>query len=147
MVAVDHAGRSAPIRCGVLPAGQAAAVAQSLLTSSGFAARALLQPQARSCVDTLGDCTAVLSTGATARDLDLLRAAPSEDVTFVGWSYGARLGVHYASRFPDRVRALVLDGPPDPQAAFDDMIGRSPCVAEPMPLYLVEGRVPEGDAC
>jgi pimeloyl-ACP methyl ester carboxylesterase len=37
-------------------------------------------------------------------------------LTFVGWSYGARLGAHYAHLFPHRVRALVLDGPPDPQA-------------------------------
>jgi pimeloyl-ACP methyl ester carboxylesterase len=45
------------------------------------------------------------------------RAALGEDVvTFVGWSYGAWLGAHYAYLFPARVRALVLDGPPDLQA-------------------------------
>ncbi|MGE5830982.1 MAG: alpha/beta fold hydrolase [Micromonosporaceae bacterium] len=44
-----------------------------------------------------------------ARDLDLLRAALGGDVlAFAGWSYGARLGAHYAHLFPDRVRALVL---------------------------------------
>jgi pimeloyl-ACP methyl ester carboxylesterase len=111
-------GRSAPIRCGVLLADQATAATPSLLTDSGFAAAmARLQAQARSCVDALGDRTAAFSTDATARDVDLLWAALGEDVvTFVGWSYGARLGSLYAHLFPARVRALVLDGPPDPQA-------------------------------
>jgi hypothetical protein len=81
-------GRSAPIRCRVLPADQATAATPSLLTASGFAtAMTPLQAPAQSCVDALGDRTAAFSADATARDLDLLRAALGEDVvTFVGWS-------------------------------------------------------------
>jgi pimeloyl-ACP methyl ester carboxylesterase len=144
-------GRSAPIRCRVLPADQATAAALSLLTASGFAtAMTLLQAQAQAQV-----------------------GAP---------------GARYARLFPVRVRALVLDGPPDPQAmrgsvvesqiavlaspeawpflALRDTVTASPVlvmtteadpptphsggvaiVAEHVTLYLVELRVPGGRAC
>ena len=112
-------GQSSPIRCGDLPAQVEAAPLPDLLTESGFAlATTLLQARVRACVDALGDRASAFSTDATARDLDLLRAAVGDDaLTFIGWSYGARLGAHYAHLFPDRVRALVLDAPPDPLAA------------------------------
>lgn len=46
-----------------------------------------------------------------ARDIDRLRARLGEDtISFVGYSYGTRIGVAYADLFPDRLRALVLDG-------------------------------------
>lgn len=53
----------------------------------------------------------LLGTNNAARDLDLVRAALGDDrLTYVGFSYGTRLGTTYAELFPDRVRALVLDG-------------------------------------
>ncbi len=70
-----------------------------------------------SCARQLGDDAGAFGTDAVARDLDLLRhALGDERLTYVGWSYGARLGAHYAHLFPERVRALVLDAPPDPDA-------------------------------
>ncbi|NQY58073.1 MAG: alpha/beta fold hydrolase [Ilumatobacteraceae bacterium] len=52
-----------------------------------------------------------VGTNNAARDLDVLRAALGDDqLTYVGFSYGTRLGATYAELFPDRVRALVLDG-------------------------------------
>ena len=52
-----------------------------------------------------------VGTNNAARDLDLLRAALGDErLTYVGYSYGTRLGSTYAELFPDRVRALVLDG-------------------------------------
>jgi pimeloyl-ACP methyl ester carboxylesterase len=58
-----------------------------------------------------------MSTADVARDLDLLReAVGDEGLTFVGYSYGSYLGVTYANLFPDRVRALVIDGVLDPIA-------------------------------
>jgi pimeloyl-ACP methyl ester carboxylesterase len=52
-----------------------------------------------------------LGTNSAARDLDALRAALGDDqLSYVGFSYGTRLGATYAELFPDRVRALVLDG-------------------------------------
>ncbi|WP_028922618.1 alpha/beta fold hydrolase [Pseudonocardia acaciae] len=51
-----------------------------------------------------------LGTRETARDLDLIRAVLGDPkLTYVGYSYGTRLGAAYAQAFPDRVRAMVLD--------------------------------------
>ena len=50
-----------------------------------------------------------------ARDLDVLRAAVGDaKLTFAGHSYGSFLGATYANLFPQRVRAIVLDGVLDP---------------------------------
>lgn len=58
---------------------------------------------------------AYLSTDAVVRDLDLLRqAVGDEGLTYLGFSYGTLIGAFYAERFPDRIRALVLDGAVDP---------------------------------
>ena len=52
-----------------------------------------------------------VGTNNAARDLDALREAlGDEQLSYVGFSYGTRLGATYAELFPDRVRALVLDG-------------------------------------
>ncbi|MBM3679052.1 MAG: alpha/beta hydrolase, partial [Actinobacteria bacterium] len=58
-----------------------------------------------------------LGTANAARDLDRLRAALGDDrLTYLGFSYGTRLGSVYAHLFPRRVRALVLDGAVTPSA-------------------------------
>jgi pimeloyl-ACP methyl ester carboxylesterase len=58
-----------------------------------------------------------LSTANSARDLDLLRRAVGErKLTYFGESYGTFLGATYANLFPDRVRAMALDGNVDPRA-------------------------------
>jgi pimeloyl-ACP methyl ester carboxylesterase len=47
--------------------------------------------------------------------MDRIRAAlGDEKLTYLGFSYGSYLGAKYAAAFPDRVRALVLDGAVDP---------------------------------
>ncbi|ASU78054.1 alpha/beta hydrolase [Actinopolyspora erythraea] len=52
-----------------------------------------------------------VGTDSVARDMDVLRAAlGDEELTYLGYSYGTRLGAEYAERFPERVRAMVLDG-------------------------------------
>ena len=56
-----------------------------------------------------------LSTDAVARDLDRIRASVGDDkLTYLGFSYGTLIGVTYADRFPDRIRAMALDGAIDP---------------------------------
>ena len=58
-----------------------------------------------------------MSTANVARDLDALRAAVGDEaLTYVGYSYGSFLGVTYANLFPNRIRALVVDGVLDPIA-------------------------------
>jgi pimeloyl-ACP methyl ester carboxylesterase len=49
------------------------------------------------------------------RDLERLRIALGDErLSYVGYSYGTYLGAAYAQIHPDRVRAVVLDGPVDP---------------------------------
>ncbi|MBB6120867.1 alpha/beta fold hydrolase [Nocardiopsis algeriensis] len=56
-----------------------------------------------------------MGTADVARDMDVLRALlGDEKLTYVGASYGTHIGAEYADQFPDRVRALVLDGAVDP---------------------------------
>ncbi len=71
---------------------------------------------AADCRMTSGDRFAHASTANVARDMDLLRqAVGDEELTYMGYSYGTALGATYSSLFPDRVRALALDGALPPE--------------------------------
>ncbi len=66
---------------------------------------------ARRCGEVSGDLLSHISTADTARDLDALRAAVGDrKLTYAGLSYGTLIGQTYANLFPDRVRAMMLDG-------------------------------------
>jgi pimeloyl-ACP methyl ester carboxylesterase len=71
---------------------------------------------AQQCADRMGtDFLANVGTAAAARDMDVVRAALGENqINYLGFSYGTELGAAYAERYPDRVRAMVLDGAVDP---------------------------------
>lgn len=63
------------------------------------------------------DMLANIGTRDVAKDLDILRSAlGDEKLTYLGYSYGTRIGYTYAETFPKNVRALVLDGALDPEA-------------------------------
>jgi pimeloyl-ACP methyl ester carboxylesterase len=67
------------------------------------------------CAQRGGSIADHMSTANVARDLDVLRRAVDDDgLTYYGVSYGSYLGVTYANLFPNRVRALVVDGVLDP---------------------------------
>lgn len=58
-----------------------------------------------------------MDTADAARDLDKLRQAVGDDMlSYAGYSYGTFLGQTYANLFPDKVRAVVIDGVLDPIA-------------------------------
>ncbi len=62
-----------------------------------------------------------MSTADVAADLDAIReAVGDEQLTYMGFSYGTSIGAVYATRFPDRVRALVLDGSTDPGSSVEE---------------------------
>lgn len=69
------------------------------------------------CVTRTGkDVLANIGTREVARDLDVMRSAlGDEKLTYLGYSYGTRIGVGYAEAFPQNVRALILDGAVDPE--------------------------------
>lgn len=69
------------------------------------------------CVTRTGnDVLANIGTREVSRDLDVMRSAlGDEKLTYLGYSYGTRIGVGYAEDFPNNVRALILDGAVDPE--------------------------------
>ncbi|WP_203912648.1 alpha/beta hydrolase [Rhizocola hellebori] len=68
------------------------------------------------CAGNAGPLLPHLTTLNVARDLDLMRSSVGEEhLNFVGLSYGTMIGATYANLYPERVRAMVLDGNVDPQ--------------------------------
>ncbi|MBO0680483.1 alpha/beta hydrolase [Mycolicibacterium sp. S2-37] len=78
----------------------------------------LYRQLAQRCADRMGlDFLANIGTASAARDMDVVRGALGEDqISYLGFSYGTQLGAAYAGRYPERVRAMVLDGAVDPSA-------------------------------
>ena len=71
------------------------------------------------CEKRSGEILPYISTNATARDMDTIRAALGEEkITFFGFSYGSELGATWATMFPSTVRAAVLDGATDPTSNY-----------------------------
>ncbi|MEZ0363403.1 alpha/beta hydrolase [Mycobacterium sp. pUA109] len=70
------------------------------------------------CIEKTGiKFLANIGTVNVARDLDTLRAALGDDkLTYLGYSYGTRIGSAYAEAYPQNVRAMILDGAIDPNA-------------------------------
>jgi pimeloyl-ACP methyl ester carboxylesterase len=68
------------------------------------------------CVDKMGNkFLANVGTVSVARDLDAIRAALGDaKLTYLGYSYGTRIGSAYAEAYPRNVRAMILDGAVDP---------------------------------
>ncbi|MET9629957.1 alpha/beta fold hydrolase [Lentzea sp. NPDC006480] len=57
-----------------------------------------------------------MSTEAVVRDLDIMRESVGDkQLNFVGFSYGTLIGSTYANIFPQKSRAIVIDGNVDPQ--------------------------------
>ncbi|GAA0578235.1 alpha/beta hydrolase [Paractinoplanes ferrugineus] len=104
------AGRQAPVtaKLGIgFPWG--AAEEKSYLKAAG--------QEARACSTTGRALAGAMSTAEVARDLDVMRRAVGDSkLTYLGFSYGTALGQYYANMFPDRFRAIVVDGVIDPRA-------------------------------
>ncbi|HYX93711.1 MAG TPA: alpha/beta hydrolase [Geodermatophilus sp.] len=82
---------------------------------------AKVQGYVDACLANNGEILEHVSTANVARDMDALRAAVGDDkLTYLGFSYGTFLGATYASLFPDRQRALVLDGALDADEYIND---------------------------
>ena len=82
---------------------------------------------ARKCAErTNPELLANVGTREVAKDMDVLRSAlGDEKLTFLGYSYGTRIGAEYAEQFSGNVRAMVLDGPIEPgQSAVDQLVAQ-----------------------
>ncbi|HJQ46178.1 MAG TPA: alpha/beta hydrolase [Amycolatopsis sp.] len=67
-----------------------------------------------------------IGTRDVARDMDVLRSALGDQkLTYLGYSYGTRIGYTYAVEFPGNVRGMVLDGAVDPtQDEMDALVAQ-----------------------
>jgi pimeloyl-ACP methyl ester carboxylesterase len=78
---------------------------------------------AERCTQRSGGAAFLANSGTrdVVRDMDILRQAlGDEKLSYLGYSYGTRIGSAYAEAFPDKVRALVLDGALDPEETTID---------------------------
>ena len=80
----------------------------------------------RACVAANKKVLPYVGSNQVVRDLDAVREAVGQRrLTYVGFSYGTRLGRLYAQMFPDRVRAMVLDGVTGPYSRVSDYLTSS----------------------
>ncbi|MGW5351284.1 alpha/beta hydrolase [Streptomyces sp. NPDC004031] len=101
-------GRSTPVDCGDL----------SGVTSTDAAVQA--RQVAQACRAHSGGLLPFVGTRNAAHDMDVIRSAVGDDrLTYLGFSYGGRLGSVYAHEFPQHTGRMVLDGVPDP--TLDDI--------------------------
>jgi pimeloyl-ACP methyl ester carboxylesterase len=76
---------------------------------------------ARDCESNAADVLPYLSSSETVDDMESIRVALDEQqINYLGFSYGTLLGTMYADAYPDRVRAMVLDGAVDPTLGFEE---------------------------
>ncbi len=118
-------GRSAPVRCAgtaeldryfaLDPTPDDAAELDELVEASAVLTAG--------CARGAGRLLGHLSTVDAAADLDRVRAAVGDErLTYVGFSYGTTLGAAYLDRFPDRVRAMVLDSAFPPSLTWEQVL-------------------------
>ncbi|MGW0250508.1 alpha/beta hydrolase [Nocardia goodfellowii] len=68
---------------------------------------------AKRCAEGSGGVANLVNAGSAnvVRDMDIMRAVLGDDqLTYLGYSYGSQLGAMYATTYPEKVRAIVLDG-------------------------------------
>ncbi|MGX6511697.1 alpha/beta fold hydrolase [Rhodococcus sp. SJ-2] len=89
----------------------------TVLTGSGSWTESDTRALVEQCSQRSGgdEVLSAVGTRDAARDMDILRAALGDDkLSYLGRSYGTRLGAVYAEMYPTNVRAMVLDGAADP---------------------------------
>lgn len=105
-------------------AGRATTVTETLVSlefpATSAQERTFVQAARRvatACANPAEKLASAMSTAQVARDMDVVRRAVGDDkLSYIGFSYGTYLGQVYANLFPDRVRAIVVDGVVDPRA-------------------------------
>ncbi|MGI8645003.1 MAG: alpha/beta hydrolase [Nocardioides sp.] len=100
------------------------------------------------CAELSPELAGHVTTVESARDMDVLRAALGEEqLTYLGASYGTKLGATYAELFPDRVGRLLLDGAVDVSLPSRDLaLGQAGGFQTALEAY-VEDCVEETEDC
>jgi pimeloyl-ACP methyl ester carboxylesterase len=93
--------------------------------------RGYVEQLGNSCRQHSGALLDNLDTGSVANDVDALRAGLGEErVSLFGFSYGTLTGQMYAERFPNRVRALLLDSVVDHSLDTEELVTTGAVSAE-----------------
>ncbi len=105
-------GRSAPLNCDL----DEDVVQGQLALEQTVAAT-------RSCVEELPHDPRYFTTSVAVTDLEALRVALGYPaLNLYGVSYGSRVAQHFARRYPDSTRSVILDGVVPPQVALGPAI-------------------------
>lgn len=108
-------GLSEPIFVCGEPGAQLALLSQVELPFDDAEEFAAAEAAAQLCVESMGAAAGLLHSEYVARDIDEIRKAlGAKQISYYGVSYGATLGVWYATLFPASVRAMVVDGADNP---------------------------------
>ena len=114
IVLVDQrgTGQSAPMTCDV----------DDSVLQGQFSAEQTLEIT-RDCLEALPHDPRYFTTSVAVRDLEALRIALGyEQFNVYGVSYGTRVAQHYARRYPESTRTVILDGVVPPQMALGPAI-------------------------
>ncbi len=126
--------------------GQSAAMncaASDELTGVDVSAEDILA-ETRGCLDSLPYDPRFFTSSIAVQDLEALREALGyAQFNVYGISYGTRVAQHYARRYPQSVRSVVLDGVVPPQLALGPAIAGEAQRA----LDSIFSRCSENDAC
>ena len=135
IVLVDQrgTGESAPLTC---PSVSVASLETTELS--------LLPDAMRTCLASLDGDPRYYTTSVAVADLDAVREALGvERWNLYGVSYGTRVAQHYLRRYPERVRALILDGALPSDAA----LGPDMAIHAQRALDLIFARCAASAAC
>lgn len=113
IVSFDERGTGASDRlsCGPSPATVASVVPVPSGPERPYPGTAVYTSVARQCQRAYPALLGQINSTNAARDLDRIRIALGQRrLTYYGLSYGTVLGSVYDTLYPDRVRAMVLDG-------------------------------------
>ncbi|MCU1496285.1 MAG: hypothetical protein JWM47_238 [Acidimicrobiales bacterium] len=81
------------------------------------------QADAYACDAANGSLLRHVATADAVLDVEAIRLALGGDpITYVGFSYGTVIGLRYAERFPEGLRAMVIDGVVDPRQTLGDQL-------------------------
>jgi pimeloyl-ACP methyl ester carboxylesterase len=105
-------GKSSPLSCPIF--SDARALAQ--------ATEATIAPLVEQCALQIGPARGAFTTAESVEDIEAVRhAAGYRKLVLYGTSYGTKVALQYAERYPQRVEALVLDSvvPPEGPEPFE----------------------------
>ncbi|HEY2193500.1 MAG TPA: alpha/beta hydrolase [Actinomycetospora sp.] len=104
-------GRSSPLKCPVTPDTPYYGDPDPGDPAGEASTSQAVERYDQSCEDAFRQLLPHLGTRDVARDMDSLRTALGEQqISYLGYSYGTSIGQVYGELFPQRVRAMVLDG-------------------------------------